>query len=749
MKQRTLLLLLFLFSLTTIHAQISHGGKPLPFIQSKSYSTDYSNLYKEMPSFDLEEELRLDALNYSDLRGGYKFAYKFMTNFTRSNSGMSFVLADGTRVWRLGLYSKDALSINLLFSEYELPEGAKVFLYNPDQTQVLGAFTSANNSTLGILPVSPVHGERLIIEYQEPANASFPGKLTIGEVNHGYRSLKGYEPRGDRSEFYCMPSTSCYMDDDEIGKMARSTVLITIDGITACTGAMVNNALNDGTPYLLTASHCLNKNFAVKNPDYEDVAGRVICFFNYKSPTCDTIMRGTEEMSVASTIYRAVNENYDMALLELMEAPPAHYQPYYAGWDIEDTGEKAPYTGIHHPYASVKRVGITEDNVKLETFIISNYTFEKNVHWKVDEWNVGSTASGSSGSPLFNADNRIIGMLSGGRSRCGAAYEDFYSALSKTWMPSESEEDNQLRHWLNPTTKEVLKVDGLDPYAATPCLRLSNIYDLQLHDSTEVTKLPPPAEGNMFGINSLLTTEYAEEYQISGTAELFGAYFVASSTMNDVSKTVEAEVNVYTGYDKPETLLHTEIFRPTYTEVSLIDSSIIETPKNLRRDQESFIYFEEPISVSGKFFISYKFTSEKDTTFAVFNLQKGETTKNTAWINQEDGWMKASSHPLTPFSTSLFIDPVIHYTNGDANEDIGSVGNVKVYLGPGNKTIYVILPEGIRNATYTLYNVNGALIQKATLTDNQTILSVPELTPGIYIAQVNGKNIFYTQKLIF
>lgn len=83
------------------------------------------------------------------------------------------------------------LSINVLFTEYELPEGAQLFLYNEDQTQILGSFNHLNNSELNLLRVSPIQGDRLIIEYQEPANASFQGRLTVGEVNPWLPELGG------------------------------------------------------------------------------------------------------------------------------------------------------------------------------------------------------------------------------------------------------------------------------------------------------------------------------------------------------------------------------------------------------------------------------------------------------------------------------------------------------------------------------------------------------------------------------
>jgi hypothetical protein len=332
-----LYLILFAFAAT---GQVSHGGRPLPadaMIRSAS-----ATLFEEMPSFDIEAEKAIDESD-DDLRGAYRFAYKFMTDFDRSNSGITYTLSDGTKVWRLGIRSRNAYSINILFSKYELPEGAQVFLYDPEQLQILGSFTHLNNSPLGILPVAPIYGDELIIEYREPALAPFSGKLSVGEVNHAYRSIRGAEPAmGDSYVYRCMPSPVCINNVAGLDEMSRSVVLMIIDGTILCTGVMANNAAEDGKPYLMTASHCLNKNFAVTNPDYAEVASRIVFFFNYESPTCNVPRRGPEEMSTASSYLRAVNTDYDMALLELIETPPAHYRPYYSGWTIDNKGGKAP-----------------------------------------------------------------------------------------------------------------------------------------------------------------------------------------------------------------------------------------------------------------------------------------------------------------------------------------------------------------------------------------------------------------------
>ena len=328
---------LCLFLSVSVKAQISHGGQPLPLTATKSLTED---MFIIMPPFDLAEQLRLDSLEATGLRSGFRFAYKFMTDYRPENSGVRFTLPDGTKVWRLGIRSEGALSLNVMFSEYHLPEDARVFLYNNDQSEVLGSFNHLNNSERSILPVAPIQGDELIIEYQEPMEAVFPGKLAVGEVNHGYRKFRISEPQPDFTAFQCMPAVACYQDSTtRYDAIERSVVLMIINGTTGCTGTLINNTANDGKPYLLTASHCLNNQFQVKNPDYEEVAGNIVCYFNYNSPQCSPVEPGRTDQTIASAHFRAVNELTDMALLELQDTPPADYRAYYAGWNAQDAGQ--------------------------------------------------------------------------------------------------------------------------------------------------------------------------------------------------------------------------------------------------------------------------------------------------------------------------------------------------------------------------------------------------------------------------
>lgn len=736
-----------LLAATVLQAQVSHGGKPLPltFPNTKTITAD---LFVNMPPFDIAEQLFLDSLNESDLRSGYRFAYKFMTDYTPANSGVHFSLPDGTRVWRLGIHSAGALSLNILFTEFEIPEGARLFLYNADQTEIRGSFNHLNNSLLNKLPIAPVNGDQIIIEYMEPAYTAFRGKLTIGEVNHGYRDFKGREPVVDHDAYWCMEPLACYQNTTEQYKaIGRSVVLLMIDGNIACTGALVNNTAKDGKPYLLTASHCLNKQFSVQNPDYEEVAGSIVCFFNYDSPLCNTVLRGTEEMSVASAHYRAVNEQTDMALLELLETPPVYYQPYYAGWNAENEG-KAPYIGVHHPGGSVKRINQFEGKLIPVTYTIPGFiNFNEDSHWKIDEWTTGSTAGGSSGSPLFDTNNRIVGALTGGGSTCGKPKNDFYYAFNRSWKPA-GEANKQLKHWLNPAgSQPELTCDGFDPYADSPCYRLSNIRENGKADSIENTLLPTANAGYLFGINSLGTKEYAEAYKITGNAILYGAYFVNPSIAGTDNLTVE--VTVYSGREKPETLLHTERFHPTYLNKQTTGNLFQETEKPLNRDQESFISFSNPVRVDNSFFIGYKISTTTNTSFSVFNLRKGETAHNTAWVNYKGNWTEAVNHPVLPFATSLFIDPVIQYDTKTANEVVKTKEAVHIFVGADRKTISVLLPENSQKADFTLYAIDGRMIQSQSIVSKQTTIQLSSIQTGVHFVKIVYNNKLYTQKVMF
>jgi hypothetical protein len=181
----------------------------------------------------------------------------------------------------------------------------------------------------------------------------------------------------------------------------KSVALIIDGGSAACTGALVNNTANDGTPYFLTANHCLG------NPS------NWIYLFNHESANC-TGSSGPTLQTISSGDLVASNGGSDFALIELSSAPPASYEVQYVGWDRSDDESVTASTSIHHPSGDVMKICFDED---------SPYHANQGgaAVWYIDEWEDGVTEPGSSGSPLFDQNHRIIGQLYGGYAACSGS----------------------------------------------------------------------------------------------------------------------------------------------------------------------------------------------------------------------------------------------------------------------------------------------------------------------------------------
>ncbi|MDR1609905.1 MAG: trypsin-like peptidase domain-containing protein, partial [Candidatus Symbiothrix sp.] len=579
-------LLLSLFSLSGagVSAQISHGGKPF-FLQNLPPSLlkggvvgnaiEYSVAANpsfggkfEMPAFDLDSVLQEDQLNERNMQRSYRFAHKFFTKIEKRKDAALTVLPDGTKIWQIHIRSKGAYSINVLLSDFELPQGGKLFVYNEDHSHVIGSFDYRNNSPEKILPIQPVAGESIIIEYSEPAGVSFEGNFMVSEVNHDYRDFLKREPGNDGgSIFSCMPDALCSEIDESL---VRSTVLLIIDGSIACSGVLVNNTENDGTPYILTAVHCLNDSLEYgiyKNREhYTTISGTVITFFNYNRPVCGTRLKGTEELTMAEAYPRAIVEKRDVALLELREKPPVYYNAYYAGWNMEENGKTGMYTNLHHPSAAIKKYGKVNSNLSIVNYQSPN-VFEYESHWKVPGWTIGSTYGGSSGSPLFDKNGLVIGTLSGGASYCNNSSPDgnpdYFTILYKS--EETSDVDNQLKTYLDPNNKGLKQQTGMDPNIENPLFRLNNM-DFPAGDVLEVKTLGSPDSGFAYGSNNLGTKEFAEEFTIENAVEVFGVYlFVPPLPSNGVTG---VEISIYSGTTLPENLLQMQNFSPQYLDYS-------------------------------------------------------------------------------------------------------------------------------------------------------------------------------------
>ena len=756
---RLFIVVISLFSTTLIFSQISHGGTPY-FLQPSLLRSESSllrsapeNFFIEMPPFDLDSILREDSINKGNMRGSYSFAHKFYTHIDIDDATQT-VLPDGTTIKQVGIHSAGAYSINLLLSDFEIPPGGKLFVYNADYSYVVGSFDYRNNSPDKVLPIQPVAGESIIVEYSEPANVPFKGHFIISEVNHDYLDFFRREPGTDNgSDFACMPDVFC---SDAADETVRSTVLVVINGTTACTGSLLNNTLDDGTPYLLTAVHCLNDslNYPKGMDYYNNKAGTIVAFFNYNRPVCDANikMRGSEEMSLAGASARVILETKDIALLELLDSPPDYFNTYYAGWDMDLNGRKSKYTNVHHPSGAVKKYGMADSiriypnpNISGLTGIDATNLWEINGGWKV-----GSTYAGSSGSPLFDENQLVIGGLTGGSSNCSGVSPDgktdYFFALGKGWETGDS--INQLKTYLDPENKGFVQYFGKDPNQINPVIRLANAQYAE-GDSLITSVLDSPNQGFVFGNSNLKTLEFAEEFTVANPVEIFGIYLLIPG-MSSFSYASGVTVSVYTGDSSPEIKIDSARFVPQYLNYS--NSIFSPVNRSLTLPTETFVVFAQPVLVmTGKFFISYSIDYSTTSKFCVYNTKWQDATHpNTAWLKDEvKKWIPATAYEAKPLNTSLAIQPLIRNTSDTQIVIIPDRKSDYFYYDRSGRTL--TLKESMKaEGQIAIYSVGGQLLEKLQIQPDQLTAILRGRPQGtISIVKITNNNFSYTGKIIY
>ena len=329
------------------------------------------------------------------------------------------------------LQSPGARSINFVFDQYVVPEGAQVFVYNANN-EWLGAFTQASSGGRTEMGVTQLAGDEVTVEYIEPVAVQGQGRLHINQVTHAYRDVLGLM-KGLGDSGTCNNNVICPEADDWRDEI-NSVAMITVGGSGICTGTLINNCANDGTPYFLTANHCTSGSNV----------GTWGFRFNWDSPTCTPTTNGPTNQTVAGASLLVNSAGSDVALLQLNTTPPAAYGVYYAGWDATGTAATSS-TCIHHPSGDIKKISF-DNNANTQG------TFGGAACWRIATWEDGTTEPGSSGSGLWNQDHRLIGQLFGGAASCANNVDDYFGRFNVSYP--------LLDNWLG-TCANVL--NGYDP----------------------------------------------------------------------------------------------------------------------------------------------------------------------------------------------------------------------------------------------------------------------------------------------
>jgi lysyl endopeptidase len=696
----------------TGYGQISHGGFPLEVTSLKSAS--FQEKIVRMPHL-VQEQLQLEKSQHDQLKS-LKFAHSFQVSLNPENSGSWFDV-DGFNVWQLVIKSDSAFSLNVIFSKFYIPEGARLFVYNPEKTFVLGAFTSFNNKEYKKLAVYPVPGDELIIQYEEPENAAFNGELEVGEINHDYTGILGLKNRWDRR-----PSEECEIDvncefDSGLENEKHSVCRI-FAGDELGTGTLVNNVLNDGKPYLLSAFHVF---------DDPENANTTIYDFNYESPFC-TGLDGSDIQSVSGSTALAWFDSLDFILVELSETPPATYLPYYAGWDASHVKPNNSHI-IHHPNGDVKKISYDSgycDSIRYSDRYL-NYG-----HWKVLNWEQGTTEGGSSGGPLFNNEKHLVGTLSGGNASCDELSYDLFARLDKMWN-YKSQNNRQLKRWLDPGGTGTSQIDGLNPYEASSST-CSFICNFQVEDSIVLLPKYKGADGIYTGNNSLNITEFSERFTGIDKAVISGVA-IGVADFKGVTESPMLTVRIYAGDTIPDFAV--KQFKFPFSQ--------------LTKGAMNFLSFNQSVSVEGNFFISIVVPTED--SLAIYQSDFRPLVEENSMQIKQDGYWKMASDMVSEQTSgaSLLVQALV--CSATFAQDVDTVFDsdqlFRLYPNPTNEYVVVEFKDRSSSLKISMSDMTGKVVYSSSFENKMyTEIDVSGISPGIYILKASKGNCIDTQKVV-
>ena len=200
---------------------------------------------------------------------------------------------------------------------------------------------------MGGLATGLVAGDASVVEVHCPSDRVNEVELTIDQVVHAYRDVVGkaslvaealgvergpYGNSGDCNINVNCPEGATWQCEK------RSVALILSGGFAVCTGALVNNTAQDGSPLFLTANHCLGGS-----------VGNWTFVFNHETEGCTAT-------TAPPTKRLAAPKSSKTAALRILRSccwmkPSGQLRRLYAGWDGTDATTVQNTTGIHHPQA--------------------------------------------------------------------------------------------------------------------------------------------------------------------------------------------------------------------------------------------------------------------------------------------------------------------------------------------------------------------------------------------------------------
>ncbi|MEQ1741038.1 MAG: hypothetical protein ABL869_00830 [Candidatus Nitrotoga sp.] len=347
-----------------------------------------------------------------------------------------------------------------------------------------------------------VEGDEVTLEIELPSGIS-PDTLEIAipSVSHFFfgalRAAPGVKVSKIGQAESCAIDVSCYSEWSPESKSTAKIIFVDSGSSYLCSGTLLNDAASSGTPYFLSANHCITN---------QTLASTLQTFWFYHSSACNsgTLNPAFQTRTGGATLLYS-SEATDTSFMQLSKLPPAG--ALYAGWSPNAPELYASVVGIHHPQGDLQKISFgrfqsfqdcTATNPSTDTF---ECTFSNKAVGKFLDiaYTFGITEGGSSGAGLFEKIGNVhylIGQLRGGNPSCFGSGSDEYGRFDVAYSAA-------LHQWLNAGPTFLLSVSKLSNDNGTVISSPSGINcgtrcSAPFTQGANVTLAATPASGSIF-----------------------------------------------------------------------------------------------------------------------------------------------------------------------------------------------------------------------------------------------------------
>jgi lysyl endopeptidase len=700
-----------------------------------------------------QEKAAARLINSSTMDKMMRFGKEVATDIDFIAVSDKFVQPNGRVLHQYGIRSKGALSINLILENFYLADGANLFLTDPKTQKFIGAYTAENNNEAQALGTELLKCDYVVLVLDEPASAAIPSHFRIKTIVHGFEDLetlaKGLNTSGD-----CHYDVNCSIGAGY--ELQRNSVAMMVNGGGFCTGSLVNNTSGSIIPYFISARHCgTNPTNWVFRFRWEAPVGQTSCATNSASGN------GPTNMSVNGASLKAQNFNSDFILVQLNSNPDPNWGVFYNGWDNTDSSTAMKGIAIHHPDGDIKKISIENDPLSQQE--VTFQSTQNNV-WVISNWDYGSTEPGSSGSPLFNHEKRLIGVLSGGNSACNGLDDnglaDFFGRFGFGW-DNASSASGRLKDWLDPTSTGATIIDGIDPLIGNDLVDASLTTLLGTPDS----KCDSTANLNFklmnSGINNLTQVElvygfngaYNYNYTWTGNLVTYGIATINLPTLpiplgqNSFSLKVlnangSADLDVTNNYlNAPMHRLQDDF---TAKLALNLDCYGTETSWVLKDDLGNTLYSSEPYFDDSSGLYTYLFCLSYGCYQMVFYDQYGDGMSGCSSGNGGNGSFILSDNSTGTIFTQLtannanfgsILEQDFCVTSVTSVNEYNLENIINLFPNPG-LDVLTIQTGSIELNEVTVYSYTGQELYKNKSTGNSVTLNTTDWSSSVYLIKV-------------